>query len=64
LGKLGVEPGEAVHVGDSVEADMEGASNAGLIPVWIKNDKSPPWAGHAISNICELPRFLKHIENN
>lgn len=63
LGELGVEPGEAVHVGDSVEADMEGASNAGLIPVWIKNSQSPPWAGHAISSICALPEFLQHIEN-
>lgn len=62
LDDLGVRPDEAVHVGDSVEADMEGASNAGLIPIWIRNDESPPWTGYAISSICELPEFLENLE--
>lgn len=62
LGELGVRPDEAVHVGDSVEADMVGASNAGLVPVWIKNAESPPWSGYAISSICELPEFLENLE--
>ena len=62
LGELGVRPDEAAHVGDSVEADMEGASNAGLVPIWIKNIASPPWTGYAISSICELPEFLDNLE--
>jgi HAD superfamily hydrolase (TIGR01549 family) len=62
LGELGVRPDEAVHVGDSVEADMVGASNAGLVPIWIKNTESPPWSGYAISSICELPEFLENLE--
>lgn len=61
LGELGVRPDEAVHVGDSVEADMVGASSAGLVPVWIKNAESQPWTGHAISSICELPEFLENL---
>ncbi len=64
LEKLGVEPGEAAHVGDSVEADMEGALNAGLIPIWIRNAESRPWHGYAISSICELPRFLSDLEKS
>ena len=63
LGRLGVEPNEAVHVGDSVETDMKGAMNAGIMPVWIRNAESQPWTGYAISSICELPEFLASLEN-
>ncbi len=62
LEELGVKPNEAAHVGDNVEADMVGASNAGLVPIWIKNNESPPWSGYAISSICELPEFLESLE--
>ncbi len=62
LGRLGVDPEEAVHVGDSVEADMEGASNAGLTPIWIRRPEPRPWAGHSISSVCDLPEFLKGLD--
>jgi HAD superfamily hydrolase (TIGR01549 family) len=62
LGRLGVDPDEAVHVGDSVEADMEGASNAGLTPIWIRRPEPKPWRGHAISSVCDLPEFLEGLE--
>ncbi len=62
LREVGVESGEAAHVGDSVEQDMIGASNAGLIPIWIRNEASEPWPGYAISSICELPEFLNRLE--
>ncbi len=38
LRELGVEPGEAAHVGDSYEADVEGARNAGVVPVLLDRD--------------------------
>ncbi len=63
LERLGVESSEAVHVGDSIETDMKGAINAGIIPVWIRNAESQPWTGYAISSICELPEFLAGLEN-
>lgn len=62
LGRLSVEPEEAVHVGDSVEADMEGALNVGLTPIWIRRPEPRPWAGHAISSVCDLPEFLESLE--
>ena len=62
LERLGVIPGEAVHVGDSVEADMEGALNAGIMPIWVVNSESLPWSGHAVPSICELPEFLEKLK--
>jgi len=62
LEKLGVTPGETVHVGDSVEADMEGAMGAGITPVWINTPNQRSWSGYAISSICELPEFLKKLD--
>ena len=36
--RLGVEPGNAVHVGDSYRFDVEGARRAGLRAVWVQRD--------------------------
>jgi len=58
---LGIKPQELVHVGDSVEADMYGARDAGAIGVWIKCPDQPPWNGYAVKSICELPSFLEQI---
>lgn len=38
LSRAGVPAGEVVHVGDSLSADVEGARNAGLRPVWLDRD--------------------------
>lgn len=63
LEKLGVEPGEAVHVGDSVDADMEGASRAGIRAIWIKGPEATTWTGLTIGSICELPEFLANLDD-
>jgi FMN phosphatase YigB (HAD superfamily) len=62
LSELGVEPEEAVHVGDSVEADMYGAQDSGVTGVWIRSPGQPPWNGYAVDSICDLPRLLREIE--
>ena len=62
LDKLGVKPSEAVHVGDSVEADMMGAQKSGVTGIWIKTPDQPTWSGYAIGSICELPGFLEKIK--
>ena len=64
LRELGVKPEEAVHVGDNIEADMEGAEGVGITPIWIRNSDSPPWHGYAIDSICDLPELLRKIENS
>ena len=35
LSGLGVDPHEAVHVGDSLASDVAGANAAGLTSVWV-----------------------------
>jgi putative hydrolase of the HAD superfamily len=35
IAKLGVKPEETWFVGDSIENDIVGAKNAGLVPIWI-----------------------------
>lgn len=64
LNELGVKPEEAVHVGDSIEADMEGALNSGITPVWIRTPEPQAWTGLAISSICDLPNLLANLENS
>jgi putative hydrolase of the HAD superfamily len=44
LGRLDVEPHDAVMVGDSWERDIEGAVAAGLPSVWIASGRPPPVA--------------------
>jgi putative hydrolase of the HAD superfamily len=38
---LGVDPADAVFVGDSWSADVVGALRAGLLPVWIRHGRPP-----------------------
>ena len=64
LRELGARPEETVHVGDSVEADMVGARDAGITGVWIRTPDQPPWSGYAIGSVCELPGLLKRIEDS
>ncbi|MBT6276752.1 MAG: HAD family hydrolase [Chromatiales bacterium] len=44
LGKAGVAPEEAVHVGDNPHADVQGARAVGMRTIWI-NPAGHPWDG-------------------
>lgn len=56
LAIAGVTPGEAVHVGDSPEADLEGARASGVRGVLLVRDGEPPPG--AIASLAELPSLL------
>jgi HAD superfamily hydrolase (TIGR01549 family) len=61
LVNLGVNSSEALHVGDSLEEDVQGAQNAGMKTVWIKGtsgstDIHPDFI---ISKVTELPKLFK-----
>jgi putative hydrolase of the HAD superfamily len=36
-----VQPSRALHIGDSLSEDIQGASNAGLQPLWLQRDAAP-----------------------
>ena len=42
LDAVDVQPGRALHIGDSLAEDIHGASNAGLQPLWLQRDTAPP----------------------
>ena len=46
LKKAGLTPDEVWYCGDSVQADVEGAANAGIFPVWYEDETMEnPWRG-------------------
>jgi len=62
LEALGVEPEEAVHVGDDVDADVAGAKDVGMRAVWYDTGKWPGANGSRADAIVhswrELPALL------
>ena len=54
---LSVAPTEALHVGDSFGADVEGARGAGLSALWIGASEDGPTTD-VIADLSELPRWL------
>ena len=59
LGTLGVPPERAVHVGDNLEADYEGAAGAGLSALLIQRDK--PAAELGSDRISSLEALLSRV---
>jgi len=69
LRQMGVQPGQAVMVGDTLGADILGARNAGLASIWItRRADSPDNRAHedtilpdaTITNLSELPLLLNN----
>jgi putative hydrolase of the HAD superfamily len=58
LAIAGVAPGEAVHVGDSLENDVAGARAAGIRPILVARDGGAPAGVEAIRSLAELPALL------
>ena len=58
LEAAGAEPGEALHVGDSVENDVEGARAAGLRALLLARDGEAPRGVDAIRSLAELPSVV------
>ena len=54
----GVTAGEAMHVGDSPEADIEGARAAGIRAVLLTRDGEAPGGVESVSSLQELPSLL------
>ncbi|XP_004716289.1 N-acylneuraminate-9-phosphatase-like [Echinops telfairi] len=65
---LGVQPGDCVMVGDTLETDVQGGLNAGLkATVWINKNrivpqKSSPVPHYTVSSVLDLPAVLRSID--
>ena len=60
LQNIGVKNYETIHIGDSLEQDIQGAKNVGIKTAWIKGDDGfqniqPDFL---ISKVTELPSLL------
>jgi putative hydrolase of the HAD superfamily len=58
LDLLGVEAGEAVMVGDDVEADIEGAHAVGMRAILLDREGRYPEAEDSLGDLRELPAAL------
>jgi putative hydrolase of the HAD superfamily len=54
----GVDAAHAVHVGDSLENDVEGARAAGVRPVLLVREGEPPAGVESIRSLAQLPSVL------
>jgi putative hydrolase of the HAD superfamily len=54
----GVEPGEALHVGDSAENDVDGAAAAGVRAVLLARHGDPPPGVQAVRTLGEVPALI------
>jgi putative hydrolase of the HAD superfamily len=58
LAIAGVVPSEALHVGDKVDNDVDGAAAAGVRAVLLQREGEPPPGVEAIRLLRELPALL------
>jgi 2-haloalkanoic acid dehalogenase type II len=66
LERLRVEPGQLVHVGDSLTADIEGAARLGIRTVWVNRGgiaraATDPRPDHEIPDLTPLPELLASL---
>jgi putative hydrolase of the HAD superfamily len=59
LERLGVEPGEAAMVGDSIEDDVEGARALGMQAFLLDRDDRFPTVEDRLPNLLALPAALR-----
>jgi putative hydrolase of the HAD superfamily len=58
LAVAGVEPSEALHAGDRLDNDVQGAAAAGVRAVLVHRDGRPPPGVDAIGSLSELAALL------
>lgn len=59
LEALDVTPDQAVHVGDDLRADVHGARDAGILPVWMRGVR-PARQNHA-DDALSAPHVIRHL---
>ena len=56
-------PGEALHAGDSLDADVLGARAAGIDAVLVARDGSAPAGVRAVASLAELPELASSLRS-
>ena len=62
LAQAGVQPAEAVHIGDSVGTDVEGARGAGIKPVLVQRTPGQP-APDGVHVVASLAEAAAHVRS-
>ena len=62
LAQAGAQPAEAVHVGDSIGADVEGARGAGITPVFVQRTPGPS-APDGVQVVGSLTEAAAHVRS-
>ena len=58
LAIAGVAPSEALHVGDKVDNDIQGAAAAGVRAILVQREGDPPAGVESVRSLRELPALL------
>ena len=61
LGKLGLQPGDVLHVGDSPSSDIEGARQMGIDVAWVNRHAKPAPATTPTYSVTDLRELLPLI---
>ena len=62
--KLGCQSSDVIHIGDSVENDVQGAINAGVIPIWYNHAKEKNALGvNEVRALSELPSVIQQLSD-
>jgi HAD superfamily hydrolase (TIGR01549 family) len=71
LERLGVQAEAAVMIGDTLEADVQGANQSGIYSIWITRRVQIPGDGELviqpqaiITNLSQIPDLLVDLEND
>ena len=59
LQAVSVAPDRALHIGDSLREDIQGASQAGLQPLWLQRDEAPESAYPVIRDLNGVLAWLR-----
>jgi len=57
---FGIRPNEAVFLGDNYDIDFRGASNAGLVAIWL-NRKGEQGDGRQVRSLLDVPALLARM---
>jgi putative hydrolase of the HAD superfamily len=61
LREMGLTAAETIHVGDSQE-DIEGASGAGIRPVWIDRQRNDRWRAKPESGVTRIRSLTELLD--